>query len=245
MPDRRRHRGPHPEDHRLFALDQRPRLRAGAGDLCWLLDRGYAITSSLKLVGDRYALTARQRLALRRVVCTAGQAARRRQSQVSDDDVSQAVVWLDGYNLLTGIEAALSGGVLLVGRDRTLRDLASMHGSYRKVAETESAICLIGGHLQRLHAAGAVWLLDRPVSNSGRLKKLIEQIAEKHGWSWEVRVTYHPDAELAAASEVIVSADSGVLERCTRWLNLGRQIVEQRVPDAWVLDLFADKESPG
>ncbi len=58
MPDRRKHRGPHPEDRRLFAPEALPRLRAAAGDLSWLLSRGYAPESSLKLVGDRYALAA-------------------------------------------------------------------------------------------------------------------------------------------------------------------------------------------
>jgi hypothetical protein len=56
MPDRRTHRGPHPEDERLFAADGLPILRQAVADLCWLLSRGYAPESSLKLVGDCYDL---------------------------------------------------------------------------------------------------------------------------------------------------------------------------------------------
>ena len=63
MPDRRKHRGPHPEDARLFAPEVWPLLREATADLCWLLSRGYADKSALRLVGDRYELVARQRAA--------------------------------------------------------------------------------------------------------------------------------------------------------------------------------------
>jgi hypothetical protein len=52
MPDKRTHRGPHPDDERLFNTEMVPRLREATNDLCWLLDRGYTTLSALKLVGD-------------------------------------------------------------------------------------------------------------------------------------------------------------------------------------------------
>ena len=66
MPDQRRHRGPHPDDLRLFGADALPALRTAAVELAWLLMRGYAHESSLKLVGDRHGLESRQRLAVSR-----------------------------------------------------------------------------------------------------------------------------------------------------------------------------------
>ena len=39
-------------------------------DLSWLLGRGYAIVSAVKLVGDRWSLTERQRMAVRRAACS-------------------------------------------------------------------------------------------------------------------------------------------------------------------------------
>ena len=56
MPDRRHHRGPHPDDASLFAPSVWPVLREAVADYCWLLSHGYASNSSLKLVGDRYEL---------------------------------------------------------------------------------------------------------------------------------------------------------------------------------------------
>ena len=78
MPDQRKHRGPHPEDARLFAAALAPTLRQATADLGWLLSRGYPRESSLKLVGDRYALVSRQRIAVARCAASDQDAARRR-----------------------------------------------------------------------------------------------------------------------------------------------------------------------
>ncbi|MDB5297887.1 MAG: hypothetical protein JWO31_3870, partial [Phycisphaerales bacterium] len=77
MPDTRSHRGPHPDDGRLFHPDRWPALRTAAAELSWLLSRGYGEVAALKVVGDRHALSARQRSAVRRAACTDDQLARR------------------------------------------------------------------------------------------------------------------------------------------------------------------------
>ena len=46
MPDKRSHRGPHPEDGRLFVPEQWPALQAAVGDLSWLLSHAYALNSA-------------------------------------------------------------------------------------------------------------------------------------------------------------------------------------------------------
>ena len=57
MPDKRTHRGPHPEDAKLFAANRICDLRAAIADFSLLLTKGYAEKSALKLVGDRLSLT--------------------------------------------------------------------------------------------------------------------------------------------------------------------------------------------
>ena len=46
-----------------------------------------------------------------------------------------------------------------------------------------------------------------------------------------------PDGVLAQAPEIIATADNSVLDRCTRWFNLAREIVRRHVPGAWIVDL--------
>src|SRR5690606_19606795 len=113
-----------------------PRLQAAVEELSWLWTRGYADVSSLKLVGDRHRLTTRQRLAVARAACSDAQRSRRQRHCVGADALAGQDLWIDGFNVLTSVEAALAGGVILQARDETYRDMASMHGNYRRIAET-------------------------------------------------------------------------------------------------------------
>ncbi len=235
MPDQRRHRGPHPDDPRLFGPLALPALQTAAAELAWLLTRGYPHLSSLKLVGDRHALESRQRVAVSRSTCSDADLARRQQRMASPRALAGCRIEIDGYNVLTTIEAALSGGVLLLGRDGVLRDMASMHGSYRKVDETQPALERIGQTLAAFGIGEALWLLDRPVSNSGRLKTIIEELAGQRGWTWQVELVHDPDAELIQSDAIVATADSGILDLCGTWFNLARETVERHMPGAWVL----------
>ncbi len=236
-PDRRRHRGAHPEDARLFEGAWLPALRVATSELSWLLSRGYQVKSALKLVGDRHALRERQRLAVARAACSEEARERRRASSADVRAVAGKGLIVDGFNLVITLEAALSGGVLVRGRDGCLRDLSSVHGSYRAVEETERAVLLAGEALSALMPQSVLWLLDRPVSNSGRLAERVRAVARERGWPWEVEVVFNPDREIVDSSRVAVTSDSNVLDGVTRWLDLGRLIVERHVPTAWVVDL--------
>jgi hypothetical protein len=237
MPDQRTHRGPHPRDEKLFAASAIDKLRAAVADFSGLLTKGYAEKSSLKLVGDRFSLTERQRLAVMRSACSDQQIASRSRRSVEIEALAGSRLAIDGYNLLITVEAAMSGGVLLKGRDGCLRDLASIHGTYRKVTETIPAVCLIGQFLEKTGIAYAKWLLDSPVSNSGRLKTLIAELADGNKWNWEIELLTSPDFELARTDLTVATSDSAVLDRCKTWVNVARAIVEEKLPKAHLIDL--------
>lgn len=237
MPDRRKHRGAHPEDARLFADSQLPELRRAVDEYSWLLSRGYADESSLKLVGDRHDLTARQRLAVWRSACSDQALASRTKRLTPLLACASERLGTDGYNLLITIESALSGGVALIGRDGALRDLASIHGTYRKVEETRPAVELIVDFLGEAGAGSVDWFLDRPVSNSGRLKALIADILEERGARWNIELPDNPDTVLAEWSGPVITSDSWVLDRCERWVNLAGELITSRLPQAWLVDL--------
>ncbi|MND03922.1 hypothetical protein D3C83_239720 [compost metagenome] len=46
-----------------------------------------------------------------------------------------------------------------------------------------------------------------------------------------------PDYVLSRTPETIATADSVILDRCQRWANLARHIIQKHVPEAWVVDL--------
>lgn len=241
MADHRRHRGPHPADASLFAPAAWPGLQHAVHDLSWLLSRGYAAPSALKLTGDRRHLAARQRLAVLRSACGDGALARRLQHRVSPEEVSGRTLMIDGFNLVTTIEAALAGGVLLLGREGCLRDMASMHGSYRRVSETRPALAMIRQEIELLQPVRCCWLLDRPVSNSGRLCEMIREAGSDLTFDWEAQLENDPDVVLRdlPAGQIAVTADSGILDQTAAWFNLAPVVVARDVPEAVPIPMAA------
>lgn len=237
MPPHQAHRGKHPKDSLLFAPRWIPLLRDAVRDLSFLLTQGYAETAALTLVGDHYQLTARHRRAVLGASCSDQSLERRRKHEVSVSALHAAALVIDGYNLLITAESILSEGILLRGRDGCVRDMASVHGSYRKVTETEAAIRLLGETLETSGAAPVCWYFDRPVSNSGRLKETLAGIAEASGWTWDIRLINRVDETVAFAGDVAVSSDGWILDRADRWCDVTRLLLEQAGAAGRVIDL--------
>ncbi len=244
MPDRRRHRGKHPDDARLFSVSQHEALRDAVSDLSWLLTRDYATPSAVKLVGDRYSLTSRQRNAVGRSACSDESLVTRAASERQLPAPGVRRIHVDAYNVLITVESLLAGAYLFRGRDGCIRDVASLHGTYRLVEETPRALEEIGALIRRLDIEEAVWLLDAPVSNSGRLASQLRELAAQRGWQWSAHVVQNPDRELVAATSepvasttVVASSDSWVLERCGAWCNLVAHLIDAHAGDDQVIDL--------
>jgi hypothetical protein len=176
VPDRRKHRGPGPEDPDWFGGDTLPGLKAAVTDLSWLLSRGYAGPSALKIVGDRYRLVERQRAAVSRAACPAAALADRTVRRVEPEALRGRPLRVDGFNLLLTLESALGGGVVLD----------------RRVAETQPALALAARWLKAWGVGSCTWFLDAPVSKSGRLAALIRAADP----SWFAEVVPDPDAIL-------------------------------------------------
>lgn len=233
MPDTRKHRDPGPQDLDWFGPAARPVLATAVADFSWLLSRGYAEPSALKLVGDRYQLVERQRIALLRSACSDDARAARTARRVDHRVLRGRPLRIDGFNLTLTLESALGGGVIIGGRDGCFRDLASVHGTYRRVEETQPALELAARWLAEWEAGPCTWLLDAPVSNSGRLAAMIRAVSP----NWSAEVVQNPDTLLSQPGDLVVSADSLILDRCGEWANLARAIVEAGVPGAFVVNL--------
>lgn len=243
MPDRRTHRGAHPEDARDFALDHEPVLSRAVEELSYLLTHGYAETAALKLVGDRHQLTVRQRSAVSRGACSDAARAKRWARRADLTDLVDAPLAIDGFNCLISIEALLSGAPLFIGRDGALRDLASVHGTYRHVEETEAALGLLIETLEQARIARAHIYLDRPVGNSGRLRALIEERCRRRGFESEITLTDRVDQELVALGITVASSDGWILERAP-WLDLPAAIMMRQGLSPWCLTLCEKPSKP-
>lgn len=240
MGDSRRHRGPHPLDAQLFSAKALPILQEAVRDLSWLRTRGYAERSAIKLVGDRYQLRQRQRIAVGRCACSDSAKKLRASRQRDGKEVTDRALAIDGLNAITTIEVALAGGVLLLGRDQCMRDMASFHGSYRLVQETERAVAILIDVIDSLRPSKAILYIDRPVSNSGRLAEIVRKAAAGRGSKLEALTADRVDETLMASSAVVATSDSMILDASDDWVNLARIAVERHRAEAeplWLLDL--------
>lgn len=236
MPDRRKHRGAHPGDASAFAPSELGKLRGATEEYAWLLERGYASAAALKLVGDHHQLVARQRVAVSRMACSESERRGRAERRLEYAALAGRRLRVDGFNCCIGVEVALSGGVVLVGLDGACRDLASVHGTYRRVSETPRALELIVAALEGARAEHVCCYFDRPVSNSAALSALLRAIIAGRGLAIEAELSDTVDRDVSAPGGVALSADSAVINRAPFWFDLVGHIIREHIPGAWLVD---------
>jgi hypothetical protein len=229
-------RGFDEEDYRWFSGEEVEKLSTAQEELEWMLDRGYKMSSVVELIGGHYQFSARQRNALQRATCSEAQYERRKAIMLPVEAYKEGCIYIDGFNLIITLEVALSGSVLVLGNDEALRDLAGLRGTYRLIDKTDEALKLIGDTFNKLMVPSAVFFLDAPVSNSGRLKNRILEYANP--WNTEVNVELVPNADtILSKMGRIVTSDSIILDECKSWFNLSRYIVKECIDSAWILNL--------
>lgn len=120
----------------------------------------------------------------------------------------------------------MSDSLLLKCMDGTIRDLAALRGTYRLIDKTDAAILLIGKMLEKNAVNKAVFYLDAPVSNSGRLKQRIEEKLQGFHFNVQIEVIRNVDGTLESLENVITS-DAIILDKCISWINLNARVIEE------------------
>jgi hypothetical protein len=229
-------RGYSPDDEHNFKGPALETLKRSVEELHFLLNRGYPMKAASTFIGNHYLLSERQRIALMRIVSSEKDLAIRMAKQKQPESLTGETVNIDGFNAIITLEVAQSGSPVFVCMDGTYRDLAGLRGSYSLIDKTDTAIRLIISELQKLFIKRAVFWLDAPVSNSGRLKIRIAEIAEEEKFDIGIEVVGNVDKVLYGLSNII-SSDSIILDRCPSWLNLNERMIPG-IPGVWMIDLM-------
>lgn len=227
-------RGFDPGDKRFFSREAVMNLGVAQEEIQWLLDRDYKIGTAVNFVGDHYLLSSRQRLALRRATAMEIQYKKRKSALLPLEKAKHGCMFIDGFNIIISLEVALSGSILILGKDGVLRDLAGLRGTYKPIDKTETALGLIGTVLNEFNVPQVKFFLDEPVSNSGRLKNRILNHSKVWNIPTEVELVRNPDPILSDM-ERVVTGDSIILDNCKSWFNLSRKIIEDYIKDAWIV----------
>ena len=214
-------RGFVPEDEKNFSPEAIEKMRTASRHVCYLLNEGYGLKQATVFVCDHFLLSERQRLAVMRSVATKRQLSERKKKQVPLEELQSREVRIDGFNTIITLEVLLSDSPLFTCMDGTVRDLASLRGTYRVIPETASAVKLMFEILQEAGVGKVIILLDEPVSNSGRLKSLMADIAEENGYGFnlDIQIRRDVDRELYQ-KELVITSDSVILDHCISWVNL-------------------------
>lgn len=230
-----RNRGKQSNDDKWFAPKWQPIFVEAVNDFCYFLSRGYGKNAVLQIVGNRYKLNKRQRNAILRISSSDQEIQVRHQSNCQAAELKNKTIDIDGFNLLILLESVLSGAYVFKGRDGTYRDISSVHGSYKRVSKTETAIFLVGNALMDSQVKSVKWYLDQPVSNSGKLKTRLLQISRENQFNWDVELVFNPDKVLASSENIVVSSDGWVLDRAQKWFNLGAFLIENHIKESNII----------
>lgn len=220
-------RGFVPEDERNFSPEAIEIMKTASRHVCYLLDEGYDLKQATVFVGNHFLLSERQRLAITRNVASKKQLADRSKKKTDLHDLAGKEVWIDGFNTTITLEVLLSDSLLFQCMDETIRDLAALRGTYRLIPETTEAVRMMLGVIQEAGVKKVNILLDEPVSNSGRLKALIADIAEEScSFALDIQILRDVDRALYG-KEYVITSDSIILDHCLSWVNLTAECLKR------------------
>lgn len=223
-----RNRGKNTGDETLFGTARQvEKLKMAAQDMLYLLSREYPEKASSELVGNRYKLKTRQIQAVRGASASEIQIENRKSRQLKISDLKDKTIHLDGFNILILLESLLSGAYIFEGLDGCFRDLSEVHGTYKRVNQTQQSIELIAEFFKKAQLEKLIWIFDKPVSNSGRIKQVILESVQENNLNWEVELEFNPDKFLAENAEISVSSDAWILDHCKNWFNVAGFLIKE------------------
>lgn len=218
-------------DKRWFSEKELLNLRKAHEEIKWLLDRDYKLETIINLVSGRYQFSTRQRDALKRATCGTKNEILRKSKELSINELKNKTLNIDGFNLIISLEVALSGGVLIVGNDGLIRDLAGLRGTYKLIDKTDISIEYLFEFLEQKEVKAINIYLDSPVSNSGNLKIRILEHSNKYKIKTNVELVNNADVILEKL-DYVVTSDATILDKCNSFINLNKFIIDEYIHEA-------------
>ncbi|WP_061994184.1 DUF434 domain-containing protein [Clostridium sp. ATCC 25772] len=223
------------KDEEEFSKKSINKLYKAGEDLRYLLNRSYNIKGSSTFIGNHYLLSERQRLSIVRGISSDKSVENRKAKEIAINKLENQTVNIDGFNTIITLEVALSNSVILNCMDGTIRDLAGLRGTYKIIDKSELAIKLIGNILENYKIKKAIFYLDSPVSNSGRLKLKILELLKDYNFQVEAKTINNVDTVLES-SDCVITSDAIILDKCNSWINLNKEIIKNNMLNTMYVD---------
>ncbi len=202
------------------------RLEDAAYDLKFLLNRGYRKKVALNLVANKYLLNRDARNFLVRKVYSNEKITERLLKIVNIVNIRNKTVFIDGYNVLITVESISNHDYdsIVICDDGVLRDINAVFGKYKISSSTEVALNNIISILHKNDPACINFLYDSPVSKSGELAKLTNNLIKTHGLKGIAVTEKNVDFKLVKLSKkfdgIVATSDGAVMDKVKHVLDI-------------------------
>ena len=195
-------------------------------DIRYLLDRGYPGKGAITFVCNHYRLDIKWRYVFTRVVFGRDTIKSRREKTVKCEDLEGAVVLVDGYNVLIGVESALKGEPVYLCDDGFLRDTRGVFRNYRCSGLTERAMDEILRVFSGFTPSRLEFLFDSQISKSGEMARWVGMKLKDVGLEGGARTSRHVDYDLKQSNGIIATADGSIIDEVAKAVNIQACVLE-------------------
>ncbi|NJE09200.1 DUF434 domain-containing protein [Thermococcus sp. M39] len=192
-------------------------------DLKYLLNRGYRKSVALNFVANHYKLKKEDRHLLARCVFSEKEIGYRKKKRKPINFVNGKILAVDGFNVLITLESVLEGKAILC-EDGFVRDLKYQRG-YRVSEKTGEILFFLLKFLSKFNPKRVIFLYDKPVSKSGEVAKLTNEIIERVGLSGAAETVNAVDFELKKF-EIVATSDLAVIDKVKYVVDIPQELAE-------------------
>lgn len=204
-----------------------PELDDAVSEIRYLLKRGYPKQSAIRFVCNHHMLDIRIRHILTRVLYPDSVTASRRGKTVDCGDIEHNEVWIDGYNILIGVESALRGDPIYLCDDGFLRDTRGVFRNFRCSDRTGQALHEMLSILAYYRPTRIEIVFDSQISKSREMARRAETNMKDIGISGCARTSRHADFDLKNCYRMVATSDGGIIDAASQVVNLQACILEQ------------------
>ncbi|NPA62718.1 MAG: DUF434 domain-containing protein [Methanococci archaeon] len=189
-------------------------LERAKEDFKYLINRGYKKDVALNFVANHYKLSREDRLRIVRTTHSDEEVKLTKKKLRKLKDIKGKTLYIDGFNVLIGLEALIKGNEVVLCDDNIYRDFENVYGKYKLNDFTDTAIYLLLTILKYNNITPCIYL-DSQVSKSGVLAKKIREKMKDLNIRGDVFCVKNCDFELknresVATSDSIIIKSEGV-----------------------------------
>ncbi|WP_457752566.1 DUF434 domain-containing protein [Thermococcus sp.] len=194
-------------------------------DLKYLLNRGYRKSVALNFVANHYKLRKIERYFLARCVFSDKEIKNREKKKKPAEFIRDRILAVDGFNVLITLESVLERRAILC-EDGFIRDLKYQRG-YIINEKTKITLYILLKFLSEFNPREVIFFYDKPVSKSGKVAKLTNEIMDEINLSGAAKVVEAPDFELKKF-KIVATSDFAIIDKVEYAVDIPQEYALKR-----------------